>query len=394
MAITGTNLDPATVLEWNDTNYQLIRRIETVDPVLGGDSTKADPVNIGEELLNSPINFALATLAARTKWLKAEVKRVTYQVATQAEAEAGTNETKVMTPQRVAQSQAKMPGAHGTPTEGQTLIWDATNNRLKWGSPGTGVPGVVPLFDFEFTVQRYQGSLDKNDMTVLNGKYAVLTEVINNVSAIYLYTEGGEYSNTTFNLHTNNRYPQAITGLSGKLAVADRDNSGTDYVYIYSATGTYETRWALHSTNVRPEGITYYNGKYYVADETLKKVFAYSSTGTYDSASDWNLHSANTHPSSMTVWRNEVYVLQGQTDNFNPNNNNPNKVFVYSLTGTYKRTLTQAQLHMNSKYLKSSPIKYAWGRGIEFLGSKIGVLWSEHTQAYQITVLGFPLFAG
>ena len=105
MAITGTNLDPPTVLEWNDQNYQVIRRIETVDPVLGGTPTKANPDPLmSEDVLNSPVNYALATLAARTKWLKKEIKRITPVFATQTQAEAGEDETTVMSPKRTKEA--------------------------------------------------------------------------------------------------------------------------------------------------------------------------------------------------------------------------------------------------------------------------------------------------
>ena len=77
MAVTGTNLDPSAVLEWNATNYNLVRRIETTDAVLGGNPTRPDPNNpLTEVVLNSAVNFALETLAARTKWLKKEVEKL------------------------------------------------------------------------------------------------------------------------------------------------------------------------------------------------------------------------------------------------------------------------------------------------------------------------------
>ena len=159
MAVTGTNLDPSAVLEWNATNYNLVRQIETTDAVLGGNATRPDPANpLTEVVLNSAVNHALATLAARTKWLKKEVERLEAisvpDKATTAEAKAGTNDTAYMTPKKVADSQLKMPGVHGTPSNGQIPKWSNTNSRVEWqndnsggsyGAASTSIYGVIRL---------------------------------------------------------------------------------------------------------------------------------------------------------------------------------------------------------------------------------------------------------
>ena len=79
-----------------------VRQFETNDPVLGGAAEIAGVVN-------SPANYALRALVARTQWLKQQIEGVDVpaatrsvagvaQLATTAEVAAGLNDSKIVTP--------------------------------------------------------------------------------------------------------------------------------------------------------------------------------------------------------------------------------------------------------------------------------------------------------
>ena len=152
MAVTGTNLDPSAVLEWNATNYNLVRRIETTDAVLGGNATRPDPNNpLTEVVINSPINHALETLAARTKWLKKEVERLsaaTFDINTLT-AETQANDADTIAIYDVTASQMRkmtrenfLSGVGGTPTRTKILsgltFGSGENSNKIWLSTAQG----------------------------------------------------------------------------------------------------------------------------------------------------------------------------------------------------------------------------------------------------------------
>ena len=83
-------------------NFDAIRQIETNDPVLGGAAEIAGTVN-------SPVNYALRALVARTQWLKQQISGISTPAASRsaagiarlaslAQVTAGSNDDTIVTP--------------------------------------------------------------------------------------------------------------------------------------------------------------------------------------------------------------------------------------------------------------------------------------------------------
>ena len=98
-----------------------VRRIDTADDVLGG-----KPENL-DATVNSAINYALQALANRTAYLKKQLDAISIAaIASETEAEAGTNNTKMMTPLRTKQAIDEF--ADSPPIASETEAEAGTNN--------------------------------------------------------------------------------------------------------------------------------------------------------------------------------------------------------------------------------------------------------------------------
>ena len=324
MAITGTNLDPQTVLEWNDTNYQLVREIRTVDPVLGGAPTKASATP-GEVDINSPVNFALATLAARTKWLKKEVKRIEGNIATKAEAEAGTDNTHFMTPLRTKEAIDALGGS------GVTV---ATKAEAEAGTDNTKM--MTPLRTRE-AISSLGGVfyyLKKWDLTGLNSEAKGIAYGNNTIfcvnhaatPAFYRYDVTGNYLGRWQTITSARDDTYGLTFANNKLVTLFRTSSNvSDELHFYSPSdGAYESKITISSTFA--SGVTYGNGKFWVVSDRVneKKVFKYSTTGTEEAS--WALNSANSRAKGITYHGEYLYVVDADAD----------AVFKYDEAGNYQ----------------------------------------------------------
>ena len=111
----------ANFAEPTNPNFDAIRQIETNDPVLGG---AADISGV----VNSPVNYALRALVARTQWLKLRVEGISTPAASRATAgiarlaslaqmNAGLNDDTIVTPFLLQQ---KVNGIDTTPPNAST----------------------------------------------------------------------------------------------------------------------------------------------------------------------------------------------------------------------------------------------------------------------------------
>ena len=112
----------ATFPEPASPNFDAIRIIETNDPVLGGAAEIAGTVN-------SPVNYALRALVARTQWLRQRVEGISTPAASRATAgiarlaslaqvTAGQDDTTIVTPYLLQQKISAIPDP--TPPDAST----------------------------------------------------------------------------------------------------------------------------------------------------------------------------------------------------------------------------------------------------------------------------------
>ena len=61
-------------------------------------------------------------------------------------------------------------------------------------------------------------------------------------------------------------------------------------------------------------GITFGNNKFWIADANNNKVYAYSTTGTYDSSASFDLNSGNSEAYGITFVNNNFWVVDNSND--------------------------------------------------------------------------------
>ena len=98
-------------------------------------------------------------------------------------------------------------------------------------------------------------------------------------------------------------------------------------VYVYSASGVYDSSFDLNSENASSQGIAFAYNKLYVIDNGTDKVYAYSTSGTYDSSSSFDFI-ANTSPQGITFGNNKLWISDTTND----------KVYAYEI-GSLQRTI-------------------------------------------------------
>lgn len=173
----------ANFVEPTNPNFDAIRQIETNDPVLGGAAEIASTVN-------SPINYALRALVARTQWLKLRVEDISTPAASRstagiarlsslAQVQAGQDDSTIVTPYLLQQkvNGITIPNASSTqrgiielltPTEarvmndGERALTTALLKDILQNSSVARniIRGLVPVNKY------YTGSTDLGDITV------------------------------------------------------------------------------------------------------------------------------------------------------------------------------------------------------------------------------------
>ena len=102
--------------------------------------------------------------------------------------------------------------------------------------------------------------------------------------------------------------PTAITYGNGRFYVVD----GLDkYVYAFTSIGERDaaSNFRLHLDNWNPEEIVYANDRIFVVDWNDDKVYAYFTSGQRDTASEFDLAPGNSSPQGITFASGRFYVV-------------------------------------------------------------------------------------
>ena len=225
-------------------------------------------------------------------------------VATKAEAEAGTDNTKMMTPLRTLQA-VKSLGSVFYPITNWAL--NSLNSEVKGIAYGNNTIFCVnhnfnPAFYRYDVTGNYLGRWqtitsardDTQGLTFANNKLVTLYRTSQHLGdELHFYSSSNGAYESKITISSTESH--GVTYGNGKFwVVSDADNK----VFKYSTTGTEEASWALNSANGRAQGISYYDGYLYVVDTIAEAVFKYDEAGNYQSHT--GLVSENTGPRGIT----------------------------------------------------------------------------------------------
>ena len=140
----------ATFPEPASPNFDAIRQIETNDPVLGGAAEIAGSVN-------SPINYALRALVARTQWLRQRVAGISTPAASRstagiarlsslAQVQAGQDDATIVTPYLLQQKVNGITPADASTTQ-KGIVERLTNAEARLGTDTTRYGSIATLLD-------------------------------------------------------------------------------------------------------------------------------------------------------------------------------------------------------------------------------------------------------
>ena len=140
----------ANFAEPTNPNFDAIRQIETNDPVLGGAAEIASTVN-------SPINYALRALVARTQWLKLRVEGISVPAASRATAgvarlsslaqvQAGQDDSTIVTPYLLQQKVNGITPADASTTQ-KGIVERLTNTEARAATDTTRYASIATLLD-------------------------------------------------------------------------------------------------------------------------------------------------------------------------------------------------------------------------------------------------------
>ena len=151
-----------------------------------------------------------------------------------------------------------------------------------------------------------------------------------------------------FELDAANRDPAGLVATNGLLYVLDDVD---DRIYAYTTTGGRDAAsdFDLDAGNGQPEGIAQANGKLYVADDTDAKIYAYLMSGERDAAADFDLHTDNGTPWGLTYVDERFHVVDGTDDS----------VYAYRLSGVRDAV---ADFDLDADNSIPAGIAYASGR--------------------------------
>ena len=151
-----------------------------------------------------------------------------------------------------------------------------------------------------------------------------------------------------FELDADNRDPAGIVATNGLLYVLDDVD---DRIFAYTTTGGRDAAsdFDLDADNGQPEGIARANGKLYVADDADGKIYAYLMSGERDAAADLDLHTDNGTPWGLTYVDERFYVVDGTDDS----------VYAYRLSGARDAV---ADFDLDADNSVPGGIAYAGGR--------------------------------
>ena len=303
-------------------NMPGVRRIKKTDKVLGGETEVLG-------VLNSPINYALQSLVDRTAWLKSKLP----VFATQTQAEAGVDETTVMSPKRTKEAIDAL-GSSGVTVATKAEAIAGTNNT-KMMTPLRTLEAIESLGSVFYLVNTWSlNNSNNNSSGIAYGNGTVFCVNYVNNPRIFRYSPNGSFQGS-WNTITNARDDlQGLTFGNNELVALHDDGSNADRLDRYSATdGAFLGSISIASTS--SDGIAYGNSKYWVLDADNDLVRKYATTGGTQEAS-WSLNSGNSDAKGITYHDGFLYVVERASGH-------GGSVFKYDEAGNY-----QSHTYLNS----------------------------------------------